>query len=377
MPVGIIVPQKGPSTLDKIAKGVQIAEGILGTVKGVGDISRAGDAADAAKAEEERKAAAFGQGQEAQARLNSPDSPESKAYKAQAQSYLGILASSELGKKNPDAFGPLVKLVSDPNTTGLQVKQAIDESPLLKYTNALATKGEGASLAAAVWGNRKEMQVDRQDQRAHQKTLDKLKGDPQLAKRLGNYTNLENALANITNAQSLTPQQIHEFQQTVRNSLGIGAGGVGEREETYIKSLGMDAANWRQFLTGDPAQISKDSKLIHHFQDLAKIEQKNIGRQMDKRINVLTAGNKSVYERRPDLKDDLMDAVAALKDQISDERQTQTAGAAGDGLPGMSSASASERDHTTSRRGDVVPGVSHDDIQAELAKRAAAKGTKK
>ncbi len=169
-----------------------------------------------------------------------------------------------------------------------------------------------------------EIRRDTIDRREHERVLSRINSNPNVKARLTQYQNLDNALGIITQSDSLTPQQIYEFQQAVRSNLGIkGSSGVGEREETYFKTAGLNAANWKQFLTGEPANIAKDSKLLHHFQQLAQIEQQNISGQFDKSLNAAAGGHKSMYDRRPDLKEDLKDAVNAQREQMQAPQQPQ------------------------------------------------------
>jgi hypothetical protein len=301
MPVAINQPKPIASPLDAIANAL----GVVEKIQGIKVHSAALDKA-------QREADLY-------ARTDDPNSSESQIARADAQGFLGMVSKSELGKKNKDALSPLLKISQDPSVSANTLKNAFENSPIMKNLTSLANQGEKSSLAGAIWGNRQEMQQDRMDNQNHQKVLSKLKSDPSLVKRIGNFQNLENAGANITQADSLTPQQIEEYQQVVRGSLGIGAGGVNERSSTYIHTLGLNAANIQQLITGDPAQISKDSNLMKHFQNLASIEQGNIKKQTDKRINALASGNASMYARRPDLKADLMDAVNSIKDQVSNE----------------------------------------------------------
>lgn len=163
-----------------------------------------------------------------------------------------------------------------------------------------------------------DQRKDARDRMEHQKILDKMSNDPQLKARATQYTNLQNALATITQAKDLTPQQIFEFQQAVRSNLGIkGSGGVGEREQTYMNSLGLKAATWKQFLTGDPEKLAKDSGMMNHFKDLANVEMNNIDTQMDSRLNAVASGHGTMYSRRPDLQQDMetskMNYVKALR----------------------------------------------------------------
>lgn len=325
MPVSINQFQKPKSTIDVIADALNVAHQIYGIKADSAALDLHRQQQDELSQKLLKEKSDFSKNQKDQAESDDPNSAKSDMARKSAASYLNVVANSTLGKKNPEAFSPLLSLANDPKTTASQLNDAFEKSPLLKYTNALAAKDQGSEIASAVWGNRKELQQERMDQMAHQKTIQSIRRDPQLTKRIANYQNLENAMSNITNADNLTPQQIAEVQQTIRGSLGIGAGGVGEREHSYINSLGLNFENMKQFISGDPATISKDSKLIEHFKDLARIEQGNIGRQMEKRLSAVSAGNRSMYERRPDLKADLLDAVNSFKDQYAQEQSPQAA----------------------------------------------------
>lgn len=177
---------------------------------------------------------------------------------------------------------------------------------------------------------------ERNDNTTHNKIVDKLKSDPNLNQRLTQYNNLSNALAIIANAEHVTPQQVAEFQQAVRSNIGVkGTGGVEERADTQIKTLGLNAENFKQFLTGEPATLAKDSNLIKHLQDLAKVEQANIRKQKDNKIAALTSGHKSVYDRRPDLKADLRDSVDAVGSQFDDSPSIQSPPPAASAVGGL------------------------------------------
>jgi hypothetical protein len=336
MPVAIQGPGKIKSPIEAIGDALAVVDKVYGIKANSAALDKAKLEQDALNQQLEQKKTEFTNSQSKLQRSQDPNSQESKIARSDAATFAGVLQNSALGKKNPQAFSPLLALANDPNTTAAALQDAYDKSPLIKNLVPLASKDEGAGMAAAIWGNRKDMQQNQIDSAAHQKTVQSIRRDPQLTKRIANYQNLENALGNVVSADSLTPQQIAEFQQTVRGSLGIGAGGVGEREHSYITSLGLNAENLKQFITGDPASISKDSALLGHFKNLAAIEQKNIGRQMDKRIMAVAGGNKSMYERRPDLKADLMDMIDSTKDQYAaqpqDAMQPSPSGAQGGGM---------------------------------------------
>ena len=154
--------------------------------------------------------------------------------------------------------------------------------------------------------------------RIHRTVIEKIKSDPTLAKPLQQYRNLDNALSQVINAKTLTPQQVDEFQQAIRANLGIKSGsGIGERERTQFNTLGLNAERFKQFITGNPADIAKDSVLVQHLKDLAAVEQNNIKQQAHNRLNVLTSGYGSIYKRHPEYQTDLEDAAKAAAGQFS------------------------------------------------------------
>lgn len=166
--------------------------------------------------------------------------------------------------------------------------------------------------------NLQDMLQKRQDFSAHKDVITGLSKDKELGQRLGQYRNLDNSLAIITKAKNITPQQIREFQQSVRSNLGIkGTSGVDERTGTYLDSIGLRGEAWRQFLSGEPANISKDNAILMHIKDLAKVEQENIKEQMAGRVDAITSGYEHIYDRRPDLKQDLKNKIDKVSKQFT------------------------------------------------------------
>lgn len=193
----------------------------------------------------------------------------------------------------------------------------------LQLEIAQKEKNGGESIGERTLRLRDEQLDKRNENSVHKTVIERLKTDKDLAQRLTQYKNLDNALSIITQAKTITPQQVHEFQQAIRGNLGIkGGSGVGERESTYIDSLGLRAAAFKQFLSGEPAQLAKDSHLMDHLKDLAKVEQGNIQQQKDQRINALTAGYEHIYGdgitkgSRADLRKSLDNAIKAVGAQF-------------------------------------------------------------
>jgi hypothetical protein len=351
--MGINAFQGTKSPVDAISKALEVAS----TVYNIKHAAAANDLIQSKLASEKLQ-------QDQTARLADPDSPESK--KAQEEATMAFDLASKQGYVSPEKASAIATLVKgSPAQEGhtLEAGMVGPEKPAQEAVPGLSAqtlakdqeispflalvKGEQAAKARQTGFDVRDNQLqERQDFAAHQRVLAKLKGDPQMIKRLGQYQNLSNALNNVVAADNLTPQQIDEFQQSVRANIGAGGGGVGEREHTYLNSLGLNAERFKQFVTGDPAQIAQDDKLVTHIKQLARLEQQNITNQMDKRINVLTAGNKSIYDRRPDYKSDLQDVISAAKDQFTQEEPpsvaTHSPATSSDvGIPGVSSAKAS------------------------------------
>jgi len=162
----------------------------------------------------------------------------------------------------------------------------------------------------------RDTQLDKRlDHKAHLLTVKAIRSDKPLQERLRQYTNLDNALSILTQAKHITPQQIHEFQQAIRGNLGIkGSSGIAERHQTYLDSIGLRGRDWAQFLTGSPADIAKNHPFLTHLKELAHIEQTNIQNQFEERLNFLSGGFASMYNRNPTYKQDL---DALLKSGIS------------------------------------------------------------
>lgn len=189
---------------------------------------------------------------------------------------------------------------------------ADDELNLLKFQ--LMNKAQDQQSFQA---KRLAIQEDRMDRNEHMKAVTALNSNKALADRANQYQNLDNALAILTKAKHITPQTIHEFQQAVRSNLGIkGTSGVAEREGTYLNSLDLKSENWAQFLTGDPASIARDNKIVQHIQDLAAQEQAQIQGQYNDTLSAVSGGRDSMYARRPDLKSDLDKKIKSMGKRV-------------------------------------------------------------
>lgn len=205
----------------------------------------------------------------------------------------------------------------------------------------LAAQAEEAKAKAASMSQpgmtKQDMAQDRFANMAHQKNIQALKRDPQLLKQLTQTNNLGAALNNLANAEHITPQQFDEAQQAIRGNLGIkGNSGIGEREKSYLNSLGLDADRFQQFLTGDPKSMRPDDPFLMHIKNLAQLEQQNIQNQTNSRISAVTGGNDWMYNdpKYKKYKDSLDSLVGATKQQFTSAIPQDRSGLLGHGNPG-------------------------------------------
>ncbi len=162
-----------------------------------------------------------------------------------------------------------------------------------------------------------DLRRDVVDRREHEKVLGRINSNANVKTRLQQYQNLDNTLSNIANADHITPEMFDEAQQAIRANLGIkGGSGVGERELTQMKSVGLNVDRMKQFLTGMPSDVGQQNQFLAHIKNLAQLEKQNISQQFDKSLKASSGGHASMYSRRPDLMEDLKDALEAQKGQL-------------------------------------------------------------
>ena len=169
---------------------------------------------------------------------------------------------------------------------------------------------------------RQDLQNQRLDFGMHKDIVGKIKTDKVLGSRLTQFSNLQNALTAVEKPDVTPVQQVAELQQAIRKNMGIGgSSGVSERSHTYMDSVGMNAAGFQQFLTGDPVDVAKNHpELLNHIKQVARIEMEQIAKQKDSRLKTLTAGaDETVYARNPKMKRDLDSAAQAAGAQFADD----------------------------------------------------------
>lgn len=146
---------------------------------------------------------------------------------------------------------------------------------------------------------------DQMDRASHHRVVAAIK-NPKTLEDVQNYKKLDRALNLTVNKEDLTPQDIHEFQQSIRGALGIkGTSGVTEREETYLKNAGWNVEAVKQFLSGEPAKIAKNAPLVQHLVRIAEGMKENINKNIQDQVAMASSGYESMYARRPDLAGDI------------------------------------------------------------------------
>lgn len=161
-----------------------------------------------------------------------------------------------------------------------------------------------AKLAADAANNRMVnnplMAVKQQsvDEGVHARALKDVQDDPITKQLVTSTNNLANAKANFEKGGA-TPQDFAELQQTVRANLGIkGTSGVGERESSYLKSLGIKADSMKQFISGNPQSVmDSDPAFAKQIMGLVDLEMKNKAAQAGKQIDQKAAGHQGFYNK--------------------------------------------------------------------------------
>lgn len=224
----------------------------------------------------------------------------------------------------------LSRTFSSQHNEGLAVADAVGtDLPTLQthmehvqQQDALVRAGQVKSMGQM---SRSETYQSKFEQDTHNKYMEQAFGDnKQPGKLLATYQNLYNAVNNFKNGGA-SPQEFNELQQAVRSNAGIkGAGGVGEREETYLKSLGIDAAKVNQFLTGDPQSVIKsDPKFAAQIIQLANMEMDNKKRQASQLIDATQKGGQTFYKTHPELAQDYADRKNAFVGQFDAHKEQQ------------------------------------------------------
>ena len=230
----------------------------------------------------------------------------------------GLSAAQEIGKFDSLLGAAIDKQKSDSSqaATASESTKAQDSAEDIADTKASATT-DAADARKTFQQERMQIQKDKMDEGIHQRVLTGISKDEQLKKQLYQVNNLENAIGIFKAGGNPTGQQFEELQQAVRSNLGIkGTSGVGEREATKLKSMGIKVSEFEQWLSGKPIDIRDlgGQPLIDHVMDMANNELKQTRMQSEKKLKVLSGGHEDFYKRRGDMKASLDNYVEGFGD---------------------------------------------------------------
>lgn len=267
-----------------------------------------------------------------------PDSDKSKRIVGLSRGLLGDkagllpegLSATEIG-----TYGKVGDVMKETSAKELADESNQTHKDIAAANNATTIKAAGvrADATKGSLGLRDEQLAERM----HEKVVSKIDGDPQLKAQLGQLTNMRNAMTlteqAVKEGKPITAQQFQETQQAVLGSLGQkGQQSVAERNSKYLDSVGLHGKEAIQFLTGKPQDIGPDNPLYQHVADMARWESSNVAQQYKERLDSLSEGHGWIYDKHPDLKENLDKKIATIVGQAQGRQfgapQTQQAPAA-------------------------------------------------
>lgn len=232
-----------------------------------------------------------------EAQMMAPPTPEARADK--------LLGLQDMLQKRKES---LTK--SQLDSLAEQIKAA-KAGPGSLAEMAMLSKIRKDNALADVMMKRPEMQRMGLDTNTHNKVITAVDNNPMLRTQLQQLNGLGNSWKMISEAKEVTPQLFQEYQQAVAGAIQRGNSGVAERQERYLKSLGITKDDIQQYATGKPVDIGKQHPMLVAMKHFADIEAGNIEKQRNALLKTVTSGHESMYARRPDLKADLESKIAA------------------------------------------------------------------
>ena len=237
------------------------------------------------------------------------------------------LADSETGSKLMAGYNePIKEELILKYQDALAKNNARKSEDFNKYLTAGATGSASDAFTVAEYNKTIEGMKDpavnmqdrmlKMDNMAHQQNINIIKRDPILRTFDNNRATLENGL-NIIAGNHTNKQVLHELQVATRPALLAMAGAArltgAEREAQQVESVASNFEGWIQKITGRPqgAYMPKDDPILKHLKDLINTGIGSIKGLGPKRIQFLSQGNRSMYERNPDKKQDLQDLMNA------------------------------------------------------------------
>lgn len=192
---------------------------------------------------------------------------------------------------------------------GANIRAAMNNNP--QNSELKQSSIDKNNAIAGAQGGRQALQQNAIDERIHMKMMSSLDNNQLLRARYNAIQTLDNTGKIISDAPALTPQLFNEYQQSVYQAISKGNTGVGERAEKYMSDAGISADKIRQYLSGKPVDIGKDSDIVNAVKGFAASERNNLGQNVKDLVGSVGAGQEQMYGRRPDLKGGFDRKVAA------------------------------------------------------------------
>lgn len=245
----------------------------------------------------------------------SPDVQQSQYSSAlDTASKIGIPGVNQMPKQY-DA-----SLVDAYRNSSLSTKDQLSKQAKLVDQRIAQQNADAKTLSAQAAKQNAGLKIDQRNETIHGQNLKAINNDPTVTGLVTTANNLQNAITNFQKGGA-TPQEFNELQQAVRSNAGIkGAGGVSERDETYLKSLGLSKDKVQQFLTGDPKSVlESDPAFAKQILGIANLEIANKQKQANQAVDQLAQGHKSFYAKpqNADRARDFNSTVSAAKSRIS------------------------------------------------------------
>jgi hypothetical protein len=230
-----------------------------------------------------------------------PSSPVSAAKREMYNQQTGKIAPESMAGADIDESMKMISPgIHNIGLIGVQEKKGQTAQDIQGQKGDTSLKAAQIAADARVKASQQGLGLreDSLNERVHNQQLKTINNDQTLNQLQTSHNNLANAIQ-LFQQGGATPQEFHELQQAVRGNLGMkGGSGVGERESTYLKSLGISADSVKQFLTGNPQSvIESDPKFAEQIVNLAKMEMKNKETMAGAQLDRLKNGRSSFYQK--------------------------------------------------------------------------------
>lgn len=223
-------------------------------------------------------------------------------------------------KRDAEAWRAQQKAIEDAKKLKAQQDFTTAENEKRMKFQAEQNKNRDAALKsrAGIIANTRTTPDERQrarDETTHRANIQAFKKDKMLNNLTVNATNLDKAKF-LLHDMSVTDskEKLEDVQQNIIAAMGLK--GAGDKEARHarnaVKGLGVDYAEMMSYLTNKPTDVNAPG-IKKYLESLINNEQFSNKFLVDPFIEQKLSGYKSMYERRPELKADLMDIIDQTK----------------------------------------------------------------